>query len=132
MASNNKDQQTTPTVEELQAQLAEANARADSAEKALKSESARADSAEKALKDAEQATEKNAVAQNPAEPEMYTIELYKDKNITEDVQVLINGQQYIIQRGVRVQVPKAVYRVLQNQKRMMATIAAFNEQNVKE
>ena len=54
------------------------------------------------------------------------INLYKDENIHEDVQVFVNGRQYIIQRGVDVEVPMEVFEVLQNQQRMRNQIAAYN------
>lgn len=54
------------------------------------------------------------------------IELYKDEKITEDVQVFVNGRQYIIQRGVQVEVPMEVFEVLQNQQKMRNHIIAYN------
>ena len=60
-------------------------------------------------------------------PEKVEIELYKDENIKDDEQVFVNGRQYIIQRGVRVEVPWEVYVVLQNKQRMKKHIIAYNE-----
>lgn len=54
------------------------------------------------------------------------LHLYKDERINEDVQVFVNGRQYIIQRGVDVDVPLEVAEVLKNQERMKAQIAAYN------
>ena len=59
-------------------------------------------------------------------PKTKVIELYKDEKITEDVQVFVNGRQYIIQRGVKVEVPMEVFEVLQNQQRMRNHIIAYN------
>ncbi len=43
------------------------------------------------------------------------IKLFKDiKHYTEDVFVAINGKSYLIQRGVEVEVPISVAKVLQH------------------
>lgn len=120
----NKDEKQTTSVpaedpkdaliKQLEKQLAAANA-----EKAA---------AEKKLDDLKSAQEKNSEA-DVQDTGKVTIKLYKDQNIKDDVQAFVNGRQYIIQRGVEVAVPRAVFEVLQNQEKMRNHIAAYNEKH---
>ena len=125
MANNNNQQATnTPTVEELQAMLDEANAKAAAAEQ-------RADSAEKEgadavakLKELEKAEAKKAAA---AKAGKVRIKIPIEKNGPKDaVQVFINGRQYIIKRGVEVDVPRGVAEILRNRDLMLEVIAAYD------
>lgn len=65
----------------------------------------------------------------PEEKKTVRLHLYKDERINEDVQVFVNGRQYIIQRGVDVEVPLEVAEVLKNQERMKAQIADYNKKH---
>lgn len=121
--ANKDDKQTTSVpaadpkdalIKQLEEQLAAANA-----EKAA---------AEKKLDDLKSAQEKNSEADGQDTGKV-TIKLYKDQNIKDDVQVFVNGRQYIIQRGVEVAVPREVFEVLQNQEKMRNHIAAYNEKH---
>ncbi len=47
--------------------------------------------------------------------EMKTVRLYKDNDrYKKDVQVIVNGKAYLIQRGVSVEIPASVAEVLEN------------------
>ena len=124
MANENKQQNAEPTMEELQAALAEAQARAAAAEK-------RADNAEKEgadavakLKELEKAEAKKAAA---AKAGKVRIKIPIEKNgPKDDVQVFINGRQYIIKRGVEVDVPRGVAEILHNRDLMLEVITAYD------
>lgn len=119
----NKDEKQTTSVpaadpkdaliEQLEKQLAAANAEKAEAEKELE----------------ELKTAKTAEGMASKDSETVVIKLYKDQNIKDDVQVFVNGRQYIIQRGVEVAVPREVFEVLQNQEKMRNHIAAYNEKH---
>jgi len=50
---------------------------------------------------------------------LVSIKLFKDgKNYADDVFVGINGRRYLIQRGVELQVPYAVAKVLEDSRSM--------------
>lgn len=56
-----------------------------------------------------------ATAKTTKEAETKTIRLYKDNDrYRKDVQVIVNGRVYLIQRGVEVTVPAFVAEVLEN------------------
>lgn len=119
----NKDEKQTTSVpaedpkdariKQLEKQLAAANAEKAATEKELE----------------ELKTAKTAGGMASKDPETVVIKLYKDQNIKDDVQVFVNGRQYIIQRGVEVAVPREVFEVLQNQEKMRNHIAAYNEKH---
>lgn len=51
----------------------------------------------------------------PKEPETVKIRLFKDSDkYSDDVFVGINGKSYLLQRGIDIEVPKAVAEVLNN------------------
>ena len=50
----------------------------------------------------------------------------------DDQQVFINGRQYIIKRGVEVDVPRGVAEILANRERMLEVITAFDAANAKD
>ena len=120
---------------EMEALKAEAEAKAAEAEAKAAVAGEKETEAVAALEAMRVNAEKQAMANAKNEtapkthPEKVEIELYKDENIKDDVQVFVNGRQYIIQRGVRVEVPWEVYVVLQNQQRMKKHIIAYNEKH---
>lgn len=120
---------------EMEAMKAEAEAKAAEAETKAAVAGEKEAEAVAALEAMQKAAEEQAQANakikaaSKTHPEKVEIELYKDENIKDDVQVFVNGRQYIIQRGVRVDVPWEVYVVLQNQQRMKKHIIAYNEKH---
>lgn len=133
--ANNENKQTTPTpaadpkdelIAQLQAKLEAEQAKNKETDAQLADANAKAAEAEKTLADL-QAQNKTVAAGTAKNPDTVTIKLYKDQNIKDDVQVFVNGRQYIIKRGVSVDVPREVFEVLQNQEKMRDQIAAYNE-----
>ncbi|MBQ4153390.1 MAG: hypothetical protein IJD11_03445 [Oscillospiraceae bacterium] len=56
-----------------------------------------------------------ATEKNNKGTEMKTVRLYKDNDrYKKDVQVIVNGKAYLIQRGVSVEIPASVAEVLEN------------------
>ncbi len=56
-----------------------------------------------------------AVSNQKDETLMKTVRLYKDNDrYKKDVQVIINGRAFLIQRGVEVSIPAAVAEVLEH------------------
>lgn len=131
--ANNQTPQPTPAVddlEELKKQLEEANARAKEAE-------ARAESAEK--KGADAAAQLKAIADAEAKKaaaakaDTVRIRIPMEKNGPKEAQqVFINGRQYIIKRGVEVDVPRGVAEILQNREKMLEVIHAFDAANAQD
>lgn len=131
MANNNNQQATnTPTAEELQAALVEAQAKAAAAqERAEKAEKEGADAVAK-LKELEKAEAKKAAA---AKAGKVRIKIPIEKNGPKDaVQVFINGRQYIIKRGVEVDVPRGVAEILHNRDLMLEVIAAYDAEHAQD
>lgn len=135
--ANNENKQTTPApaadpkdelIAQLQAELEAEQAKNKETDAQLADANAKAAEAEKALA-ALQAQNKTVAAGTAKNPDTVTIKLYKDQNIKDDVQVFVNGRQYIIKRGVSVDVPREVFEVLQNQEKMRDLIAAYNEKH---
>ena len=135
--ANNENKQTTPApaadskddlIAQLQAQLEAEQAKNKEKDAQLADANAKAAEAEKALEDL-QAKNQKETAGTAKNPDTVTIKLYKDQNIKDDVQVFVNGRQYIIKRGVSVDVPREVFEVLQNQEKMRDHIAAYNEEH---
>lgn len=127
--ANNNSQADKTAMEELQAKIAAMEAK-------LAEETARADAAEKSGADAaaklaelEAADQKKAAA---AKAGTVRIKIPIEKNgPKEDQQVFINGRQYIIKRGVEVDVPRGVAEILANRERMMEVATAFDDANAK-
>lgn len=127
--ANNNSQADKTAMEELQAKVAAMEAK-------LAEETARADAAEKSGADAaaklaelEEAAQKKTAA---AKAGTVRIKIPIEKNgPREDQQVFINGRQYIIKRGVEVDVPRGVAEILANRERMMEVVTAFDNANVK-
>ena len=109
-----------------QEETAAANAAAAAAQEETAAANAAAAAAKAALETANVAKPEETENQKPA---TVRLELYKDENIKDDVQVFVNGRQYIIQRGVPVDVPYEVFVVLRNQQRMKKHIIAYNEKH---
>lgn len=61
--------------------------------------------------------------------ETKTVFIPKDRINNEDVLVSINDRNYLIKRGVPVEVPLSVAEVLENQQKMLDQIDAYNEAN---
>lgn len=121
MANKDEQQTNAPAMDPKDAEI-------EKLKKLLKESEKKASASEAALADLQAAQEKatEAVAKNT---DKVTIKLYKDQNIKDDVQVFVNGRQYIIKRGVSVDVPREVFEVLQNQEKMRDHIAAYNEKH---
>lgn len=60
---------------------------------------------------------------------MVSIRLPRERGNNEDVFVSVNNRNYLIQRGVKVEVPWFVYEVLQHQEEMLEQIILFDEKN---
>ena len=119
----NKQAADNAAMEELKQKLAEAEAR----EKAAKDEAAAANAR------AEQAEEKLAEAtvqkETPGTAKQDTVRIkipFVKNGPKEDVQVFINGRQYIIMRGAEVDVPKGVAEILANREKMLEIIDAYD------
>ena len=131
MANTNNSQADKTAMEQLQKQLAEAEARASAAEKAAAEATSRADDAEKKSAEANAALaelqeQKTAAAEE--KPDKVVIKIPMVKNgPKEDEQVFINGRQYIIQRGKEVAVPRGVAEILSNREKMLEVIEAFDK-----
>ena len=125
MANTNNSQADKTAMEELQAKLAAAEAK-------LAEEKARADEAEKngadaAAKIAElEAAAKKETAKKLANTVRIKIPIEKN-GPKDDQQVFINGRQYIIKRGVEVDVPRGVAEILANREKMLEVITAYDE-----
>lgn len=130
MAKNENDQTVENTeLEQLKALLAEKEAQAANAEaRAQEAEKKNAD-AEAALKAlADKETKKKAAAKTAT----VRIKLPLEKNgPKDDQQVFINGRQYIIKRGVEVDVPRGVAEILRNREKMLDVVTAFDAANAK-
>ena len=126
-------------MEMMQKQVAEAEARAKAAEKQAADEKEKAakaaeekEAAEKAAAEAEAKLQAMADNEKDAQtkPDTVRIKIPLERNSSnEDVQVFINGRQYIIQRGVEVDVPRGVAEILANKEKMLEVIDAFNKKH---
>ncbi|MBR2311321.1 MAG: hypothetical protein IKA47_12460 [Oscillospiraceae bacterium] len=122
-AENAELEQLKALLAEKEQQVAEATARAEAAEK----KNADAEVQLKALQD------KNAKKAAAAKADTVRIKLPLEKNgPKDDQQVFINGRQYIIKRGVEVDVPRGVAEILRNREKMLDVVTAFDAANVKE
>ena len=120
------------TLADKEAQEAEKASKDAEKDAQLQQQAAELEALKKTLAAKESETEDTAsselVAETPKKKPV-KIQLYKDENIYEDVQVFVNGRQYIIQRGVTVEVPAEVAEVLQHQMNMRNHIAAYNQKH---
>ena len=128
--NNNSQAPDKAAMEELQKKFAEAEEKAKAAEKAAAEANARAEDAEKKNAEAEaqlQALQTPAVAPK-ADKVKIRIPVVKN-GPKEDVQVFLNGRQFIIRRGVEVEVPRGVAEILANREKMLEVIDAFDKQH---
>lgn len=135
--TNNSQAAENASMEELKKKLADAEARAAEAEEAKANAISRAEEAEKKNADAEAALAAMQTQQKCAEngvqrSDKVRIKIPLVKNgPKEDVQVFINGRQYIIQRGAEVDVPRGVAEILHNKEKMLEVIDAFDKAHAK-
>lgn len=61
--------------------------------------------------------------------DMVTIKIPRDRNTKEDVQVIVNGRNFIIMRGVDVEVPRPVFEALRDQEEAQFARDAFIDAN---
>lgn len=61
--------------------------------------------------------------------DMVRIKIPRDRNIKEDVLVIVNGRRFVIMRGVDVDVPRPVYEVLRDQEEAQIARDAFIDAN---
>lgn len=132
MANNSNSQAAeNAALEEMKKKLAEAEAKAAAAESAKAAAESRAEDAEQKSAEAEaqlKALTEVKVTSAAAKAERVRIKIPMVKNgPKDDVQVFINGRQYIIQRGVEVDVPKGVAEILVNQEKMLEVIDAYDQ-----
>jgi len=131
--ATNQTVQQTPAVddlEELKKQLEEANARAAKAEACAESAEKKAADAAAQLKAITDAKAMKVVA---AKADTVRIRIPMEKNGPKEAQqVFINGRQYIIKRGVEVDVPRGVAEILQNREKMLEVIHAFDAANAQD
>lgn len=76
---------------------------------------------------AETKTENKAVATKPAKEKTVTINIPLTRHEKDDVFVGVNGKNYLIKRGVDVEVPASVAEVLRHKEEMLAEAMAFEE-----
>lgn len=138
MANNDEMQSTAPAVDPKDAEIAKLKKLLKASEKkSAESEAARADAEQKAAEAQKELTDLKAAREKTPDAAArdtgkVTIRLYKDQNIKDDVQVFVNGRQYIIRRGVDVAVLREVFEVLQNQEKMRNHIADYNAKHAQE
>ncbi len=135
MANENKNQTSdNAALEEMKAKLAEAEAKAKAAEEMAAAAASRADVAEKKNAEAEaklaaiEEQEKHKAAAAKSGKVKIKIPLVRNAP-NEDVQVFINGRQYIIKRGVEVEVPSGVAKILANREKMLEVIDAYDKKH---
>ena len=128
--TNNSQAADNAAMEKLQKKLAEAEAKAKAAEDAAATAAARAEEAEK--KNAETEAQLQAMqtpsVQHKADKVKIRIPVVKN-GPKDDVQVFLNGRQFIIQRGAEVEVPRGVAEILANREKMLEVIDAFDKQH---
>ncbi len=128
--TNNSQAANNAAMEELQKKLAEAEAKAKAAETAAAEATARAEEAEKKNAEAEAQLQAMQTPAAPPKADKVTIRIPVVKNgPKEDVQVFLNGRQFIIQRGAEVDVPRGVAEILANREKMLEVIDAFDKQH---
>ena len=133
--TNNQNSQAADkaAMEELQKKLAEAEAKAKAAEEAKAAAESRAEAAEKNNAEAEAqlkalAEERETATAAKADKVKIRIPVVKN-GPKDDVQVFLNGRQFIIQRGAEVEVPRGVAEILANREKMLEVIDAFDKQH---
>ena len=105
-----EENENQKTVEELQEALVKAE---EEKEKAVK------EAVEKALNEAKEVNKAETKKVIASEKEhLVTVEIKKDREHREDVLVCVNGKNFQIKRGEKVEVPEYVCEVLENMKKM--------------
>ena len=105
-----EENENQKTVEELQEALVKAE---EEKEKAVK------EAVEKALNEAKEVNKAESKKVIASEKEnLVTVEIKKDREHREDVLVCVNGKNFQIKRGEKVEVPEYVCEVLENMKKM--------------
>lgn len=120
-----EENENQKTVEELQEALVKAEEEKEKAvkevvEKALEQAQKEKDEAvEKALNEAKEVNKAETKKVIASEKEnLVTVEIKKDREHREDVLVCVNGKNFQIKRGEKVEVPEYVCEVLENMKKM--------------
>ena len=133
------------TAEELETVLANAEAEKKAAvEAALKQAEEEKEAALKQAEEEKEAAVKAALAEYKAktntpsnkniskkEVRMIPIKIEKNKNERDDVFVSVNGKNFQIKRGEKVEVPEYVVEVLENMKRMDELAIERTEEAIK-
>lgn len=71
-----------------------------------------------------------AVEEKSAETRV-TIRLPRDRNEQEDKVVWVNDRRFLIKRGVPVEVPECVAKILEHEERMLQKIYEFESANAR-
>ena len=80
-------------------------------------------STEKTTKAAE-----NAAAKKPAKPKTVKIKLHLTRTEKNDEYVCLNGKGYLIKRGVDVEVPYGVAKILERKEKMLSVAMEYEDQ----
>ena len=73
-------------------------------------------------------TAKNAAAKKPAKPKTVKIKLPLTRTEKDDVYVCLNGKSYLIKRGVEVEVPYGVAKILERKEKMLSIAMEYEAQ----
>lgn len=73
-------------------------------------------------------TAENAAAKKPAKPKTVKIKLPLTRTEKDDVYVGLNGKSYLIKRGVEVEVPYGVAKILERKEKMLSIAMEYEAQ----
>ena len=73
-------------------------------------------------------TAENAAAKKPAKPKTVKIKLPLTRTEKDDVYVGLNGKSYLIKRGVEVEVPEGVAKILERREKMLSIAMEYEAQ----
>ena len=73
-------------------------------------------------------TAENAAAKKPAKPKTVKIKLPLTRTEKDDVYVGLNGKGYLIKRGVEVEVPYGVAKILERKEKMLSIAMEYEAQ----
>ena len=82
----------------------------------------------KAAEDKAAKTAENAAAKKPAKPKKVKIKLPLTRTEKDDVYVGLNGKGYLIKRGVEVEVPYGVAKILERKEKMLSIAMEYEAQ----
>ena len=68
-----------------------------------------------------------SASEQPAQEEYVTIRIPRDPKNKEDVVVWVNNRRFLIKRGVPVDVPLSVAKILEAQEAMLETIYDYEQ-----